>query len=334
MTTKNRGTAPEALLLSILLALAFCASPAAHEIDHEPERSHLADSDAVRSLIQAFRETGDDQYLDTAWHHLQHGLADERPDAVTLVDAATVAQARHDFDLAQQLIEQALEINPGYDQAWLLRASIHLLRGETEEARQACRRLRNASLVAMVTCSARVQIAGGQYDRALDRLTAVLGAVDRSVEDDAVRAWALSVAGDAASQVDRRSAIRFYTQSLQLNESTQVRAALVDQLIASGQFDAAEETLEEGHDALPLVIRQFVVARQLGKTDDVSAEIAQADRQFRRWISEADFAHAREMARFYLDVLVQPELARELARVNLELQREPEDLQLAARSGV
>ncbi len=338
MITKNRRIAPEALLLLMLLALAFCTSPAAHEVDHEPEPDHRhllhGDSSAIRSLIDAFRETGDDHYLDTAWQQLERDMAEQRPGADTLINAATVAQARHDFELAQQFIEQALTINPGYDQAWLLSASIHLLRGETDAARKACRRLRSATLVAMLTCSARVQIAEGQHSRALLRLTAVLDAVDYSTENATTLAWALSVAGDAATEVDRQQAIGFYRQSLLINETTQVRAALVDQLILSGQFEIAEAALAAGHDALPLVVRQFVVARGLGKFDDVAAAVDHVDHEFRHWISDADFAHAREMTRFYLDVVDRPDLARELAKINLELQQEPEDLRLADRAGV
>ena len=37
------------------------------------------------------------------------------------------------------------------------------------------------------------------------------------------------------------------------------------------------------------------------------------------------------MTRFYIDVLDRPDIAKRLARINLGLQREPEDLLLARR---
>jgi hypothetical protein len=50
------------------------------------------------------------------------------------------------------------------------------------------------------------------------------------------------------------------------------------------------------------------------------------------WIARDDWLHAREMARFYFDVVDRPELARHLASINVSLQREPEDLRLEERT--
>ena len=50
------------------------------------------------------------------------------------------------------------------------------------------------------------------------------------------------------------------------------------------------------------------------------------------WIAAEDWLHAREMARFYLDVVERPALARQLAEVNIKLQREPEDIRLFERT--
>ena len=109
----------------------------------------------------------------------------------------------------------------------------------------------------------------------------------------------LSVAGDAARLVDAIKAVAYYQHSLNLIESTQVRSALADVLIAAGKLDHARGVLDAGSDALPLVVRRLIVATRSGEASRYAREISAADHRFRQWIAEADWLHAREMARFY-----------------------------------
>ena len=287
---------------------------------------------AVSEKIRAFRRSGDDRHLDLAWAMLEPRLEGDSPGAALLVDAATIAQARHEFDEALALTDQALARHPGYDPAHLTRAAIHLVRGNTDGARQACASLRHAPTLVSLTCRARVSIARGEHERSLRVLSAMLDAVDPASVDATVLAWAFSVAGDAAAAVEATTAIAHYRTSLRWAENAQVRAALVDQLIQSGRLEEADAALAAGHDALALTVRRLVVASRMGRGQSASARIARTDREFRHWIAHGDWAHAREMARFYLDVLPRPALARRLAQINLSLQREPEDLLLARRT--
>ncbi len=336
MSTRNM-TAIMAALLLIASSLTL-----AHEVDHSGLHDHSApaaipaqhEDPGVRSLIKAFRRTGDDQYLDTAWVLLEPRLASEAADVITLVDAATVAQARHDFDRAVELTDRALRAQPGFDQAWLLRAAIDLVRGDHDQAEAACRQLRGAPALVAMTCRARVLIARDEHDKASLQLAAILGVVDPDSAHPDWLAWSLGVAGDASANSNPDRAIAWYEQSLSVAENVQVRAALVDLLLDAGQPKDAAAVIAAGHDALPLMVRRFIVAKRTGEAETVSAEIERADHQFRHWIGDHDWAHAREMARFYLDVVERPSLARLLARINLGLQREPEDLRLALRAGV
>lgn len=321
--------------LLVLLAIFGCSSTVAHEVEHSHATEHRVANaiaeDKVGSLIRSFRETGDDRNLDAAWERLQPALEHGAQNVTVLVQAATVAQARHEFDTALALIDEALGRQPDVDQAWLLRASILLVRGRTAEALSACGRLRSVPAFVALTCRARVGIARGDQAQAFKTVTALLETIDHSAADADTLAWTLSVAGDAAAAVDPKQAISFYKRSLELRKSTQVRAALVDQLIAMDSLHEAKSALNAGYDALPLVVRRFIVALRMGESDTVADDIAHADHEFQHWIADRDWAHAREMARFYIDVLERPELAQRLAAINLELQREPEDLLLSQR---
>lgn len=342
-TTRRRG---KAIVLLVCLVTAPWSLPGeTHEaLHHEgPIPAETTDRQEqagdVRGLIRTFRQTGDDRQLDRAWVTLEPRLETATVD--TLLDAAVVAQSRHDFDLALELIDRALATRRSNDQAWLLRAAIQLVRGDVEDAAHACRELRSSALLVTVTCRARVHTARGDNVRALQVLSAVLSAVDASGATGESYAWALSAAGDAAAPVDARRAIRLYEQSLAIVDSTQVRAALVDVLLAENRLEDAYRVLPAATRALALQVRRMIVSRRLAETGDhldpareSEHAVAAADHRFRHWIADEDWVHAREMARFYLDVVDEPKLARRLAQMNLSLQREPEDVLLAQRTGV
>ena len=289
-------------------------------------------STSVEHHLRRFRETGDDAHLDRARELLPANLDDPTLAPYVLVDAATVAQSRHRFDLALRLVDDAIARAPHDDRAWLLRASLHLVRGNATEAEHACRNLRRVPLLTMLTCTARVALVRGETDVAASRLSALLGAIDGDRMEPALLAWSLSVAGDLFAATDANTAVDYYEQSLALQENAQVRAALVDVLLSDRRPHGADAALAAGAPALPLQVRRMIVAKRLGRAGDVAADVAATDREFQRWIAAKDWLHAREMARFYLDVLPRPALARRLAVINLSQQREPEDLRLEQRT--
>jgi len=318
-----------ALLLDGTLAIAHNVHSAPHEVHVDAQVEPKED---VQQLIRLFRETGDDAHLDTAWARLEPQLGEQALAPGELVDAAMLAQSRHDFTLALELLDRALEQQPHIPQAWLLRAAIELVRGNVDDALDACRQLRSSTALVAVTCHARVAIARGDSRRALGQLTAVLAHIDEDRVDADRLAWSLSVAGDAAAGFDPELAVSLYRRSLALVESAQVRSALVDTLLHLDRLEDADAELDRGSAALPLVVRRLIVAVRAGREGEFTVDIGNTDRRFRYWIAHEDWLHAREMARFYLDVLPRPALARRLAVKNLELQREPEDLRLARRS--
>ncbi len=337
MCVKHNLRAVSIRVLLVLVASLGWSSTLAHDF-HDGKSPRGAEASTavqpsvgIRALIREFRRTGNDRNLDAAWNRLQPMLPDSTQDASVLVDAAIVAQSRHDFDTALELLDRALDIQPGFAQGWLVRASVELVRGNPDRAKAACARLRNVPAFIAVTCHARVGIARGEQASELKKLAAVLAAVDTTSADPEALAWSLSVAGDAAAASKPERAIAYYERSLENAESTQVRAALVDVLLATGRAASARSALESGHDALPLALRRLIVAVRLGEADSVAGKVALMDCEFRHWIAHRDWAHAREMARFYIDVLDRPELAQRLVCVNLGLQREPEDLALARR---
>lgn len=322
------------------LVLAATITPAsAHDLEHAGahESAHHGahaepDHARIQSRLTAFRVTGDDTHLDAAWAELEPHLGN--PTLHELIDAAVVAQARHDFALAKTLLRDAIARDRDNDEAWLQLASLHLVKGAHEDADNACHQLRHVSLLVATTCHARVDVARGDHTRAQRQIEAVLRGTKREWADAEILAWTLSVAGDAAAATAPDAAVAHYTDSLALAERTQVRAALFDVLLALGRTDDAKHALLNGHEALALSVRKMIVGIPTHDEPDLRHAIKHADEQFRTWIAAHDWAHSREMTRFYLDVIPDPELARRLARINLSIQNEPEDRLLAARAAV
>lgn len=287
----------------------------------------------VRKLIDTFRELGDDKYLDEAWELLTPALKSQTPDAETLVVAAFVAQSRHKFEYAEQLVKRSLAINANNDEARLLLASIQLVRGNTEAAEKSCRQLRNVSPLVLLTCKGRVALANGNHKKGFEQLQGVLSLSQSDRLPPELRAWSISVAGDLASAAGYPDkAIAAYKRSLDLVERTQVRAALADVFLSIGDFDGAQHTLEHGSLALPLLVRRMIVAKQLGRINVLQSTVTKVHKEFKGWIANKDWLHAREMARFFIDVVDHPKLARRLALINIDLQKEPEDYRLEMRT--
>ncbi len=268
-------------------------------------------------------------------HHFidKDTVMQESHDPQELLAAAIVAQSSHDFALAERLLSKSLVLNGHNDEAWLLRASIHLVRGETESAGTACGQLHTSGPLVILTCHARVALATGQHELALPQLLGVLNVVDAQHIPPPVLAWSYSVAGDlAVANAKAQEAEKLYRQSLALDESAQVRAALVDVLLSEANDEGAWQVVDTGSPNLSLLVRRLIVAKRLNRLDDLRAVNEKVRLEFDSWIANENWLHAREMARYFIDVVGRPELARHLALINVSLQQEPEDLLLEWRT--
>ena len=304
-----------------------------HHTEHHNNSHQRVNLSGARALVVSFRETGDDHHLDEAWTLLESALESASPDPETLITASFVAQSRHEFEYAVKLITKALAITDNNDEGWLLLASIHLVLGETESAAMACRQLRSVPPVVLLTCNARVALATGDHQIAFLRLNGVLNVADSQRLPPDILAWSYSIAGDlaaAAGKLDQ--AVMLYQRSLTLADRTQVRAALVDALLSQAEYEIAWQALDDGSPALPLQVRRLIVAKRLGRIHELQSMLSKVQQEFEVWIANEDWLHAREMARFFIDVLDQPDLARRLALINISLQQEPEDQRLERRT--
>ena len=107
---------------------------------------------------------------------------------------------------------------------------------------------------------------------------------------------------------------------------------MIDVLLTTGELRSAWRAVDGQAAALPLLVRRLIIAKRLNRLQEFENDVSRIEREFMTWISNEDWLHAREMTRFFVDVVERPALARRLALINVSLQKEPEDLRLERRT--
>lgn len=288
----------------------------------------------AREAIERSRRQGDPRELGTAqawlqpWWHLP-----DAPPAARLLKAM-VLQARHEFDAALAELEPLLA---GRDlpaalaaQAELTRAGILQLRGRWDEARQGCQRLAAAPLSQPHgrACLAELDSLQGRDAAAMQRLAAL------ERERGAPLAWLALLRAELAERQGDANTGALYARALQLGDEVYVRAAYADWLLdARRPAEAATLIRAEELSALPdaLLLRLAIAWKRLGDPGAARA----ADEMQQRLDAAAlrgDAGHARERARFALDVRDDAAQGLQQATLNWTLQREPVDALLLLRA--
>jgi len=280
----------------------------------------------ARAALDRARVLGDPRELGAAQAALAPWWtrADAPPEAVLL--RARVLQARHDFDggLAQLRGLLARDDLPPElrAQALLDSAAVHQLRAELPQARTLCEQLKPLAPLPASACLAELDSLSGNAPAAAQVLA-------RLSPGRTVLPWLALMRAELAERMGDAAALGLYRQALVGADEVYTRAALADWLLAQGR-DAEALTLTQGSDADALLLRHVIALHRLNR--DAAAPTA----RLRDSLAAADRRepgkHAREQARFALDVSKQPREALRLAQLNWAMQREPADAVLLLRA--
>lgn len=292
---------------------------------------------AAREAIERGRRYGDPRDLGTAQAWLQPWWSDPAAPPAARLLKATVLQARHDFDaalgeldrlIAERGLPAALQA-----QAELTRVGILQVRGRWDEARAGCERLATPplSLPHGHACLAELDSLQGRDVAATQRLAAL----DRA--PGAPHAWIALLRAELAERQGLAAAGPLYARAMQLDDDLYVRAAYADWLLDAGRPKDAAAIVRagqpEGVDQLPdaLLLRLAIAWKRTG---DAGAARAQTEMQqrFDAAALRGDTSHARERARFALDVRDDAASALKEATMNWSQQREPSDAVLLLRA--
>jgi hypothetical protein len=297
----------------------------------DPAQLPLA-SAAARAALQRARVHGDPRELGVAQAALAPWWlqADAPADVVLL--RARVQQARHAFDAAGAEL-RALLARPDLPpeqraQALLDAAALHQLRAELPEARALCEQLQPLAPLPAAACLAELASLSGQATAAARALAAL--SPGRSMPP-----WLALMRAELAERLgDDVAAPSLYRTALAGEDSVYTRAAFADWLLAHRRSAAALALVEDSPDADSdaLLLRRAIALRQLGR--DASAPAALLRERLAGADRREPGGHAREQARFALDVSGDPRAALRLARLNWAQQREPADALLLLRAAL
>jgi Tfp pilus assembly protein PilF len=303
---------------------------------------------AAQSYLDLARSQGDARYAGRALGVLQawQPLTAATPNAI-LVMHATVAQFLHDFDGSERTLRMALASDPDNAQGWLTLATILRVRGRYDESDKACHSLvRLRQNLHAVACLAENTGLRGDHDAAQEALQALLdGPLLQDPSQAATRQWLLTTMAEIDELAGReRQADAAYRQALGASASAYDVLAYSDFLLHRDR-PAEVLSLLKAEPRSDAVLLRIVMANQRlaaqkapgrAQRDAAQSDVQELAARFEAAALRPGSSqlHAREQALFALDVQGDAQRALALARLDVQLQREPIDLLVFARAAV
>ncbi len=303
------------------------------ELAARPDDAALAVRVALRYLERA-RDGGDPRFAGLALAALRPW-----PDAATapgevLLMRATLQQYLHEFDASVASLHQLLA-RPGSErraQAWLTLATVLRVQGHYAESDGACRRVATAGAQLHASaCLAENAALRGDVGNARKNFQGLLAAPG---VPPATQGWLLTSLAELEERDGRAAAAdAAYRGVLKLGPDSYAEIAYADFLIAQGRPAEALEVLKNETRTDAVVLR-LAIAGVRAKSPGAERDVAEMrDRiNLANQRPEAKKFHGREQAMFALFVDAAPQRALELARGDVEQQREALDLLVLAQA--
>ena len=247
---------------------------------------------------------------------------------------ARVLQHQHQFDLALEALDRAIALKPSDANAFLLKASIHMIQGDTQAAKQACMAmLGQAAMLTVSACALEAASHDGNLVssyRELKRLSQL-----SPPEDEQQALWIAQILADMAMRQARPDeALSYFSQVELARAPVSLLALWADILLANHRPDEVLTRLTpivNAHSVQDdaLLLRLAIAEKSYPPLTHWQTSFAQrvALRELRQ-----DSAHAADLARYYLDVNVQPDKALFWAEINWHVARLSVDRALLERA--
>lgn len=337
------------MLLSCVLALTLAAAfvppsdtevleqvprrddPRAREVRLLDAELRAAPSDAAvaakvtKRFLDLAREEGDPRWIGRAQNALRPWWEAASPPEPILVLRATIKQSLHDFPAALGDLDRAVQQAPRDGQAWLTRAAVEQVRGDTESARSSCSHLAGLTRpLVPATCSAGVLAGEGKLPAAQAYLGYALAQDDG--REPAVTRWALTLLAEMAARAgNAKDADRLYRKAMQLGEpDAYLLASFSDFLLDQGRAAEVRTLLRGSIRADALLLRLALAEKEL-HDPALAQHLALLQDRFDAARARGETVHRREEAIFELHLKADARKALALAKANWEVQREPLD---------
>ena len=295
----------------------------------DPERAAIA----AEAFLRLARTTRDARYFGRAEALVEPWIARQDATLRLLVAAADLAQQRHEFTSARQLLDRAIDTDPANGGALIQRANVALLLGDFAAARRDCLAvLQGGATFPGTVCLATTITGPGSLQRAR-RLLAPFDDAGPAAPD--VARWLLLTESDLALRDgDAHAALKYLARAHALDpDHEETRARLAELLIEQG--DAADAlTLARGS-----TVSAALLVRRIRAASGIDAvEAAAARRELDTLLAigrrRGTTPHLREEGELALFVDRDPARALALARQNFALQKDTPDVRLLLGAAV
>jgi Tfp pilus assembly protein PilF len=278
---------------------------------------------------------GDPRYIGYAEAALRPFPEADASPTELLVVRAQLAQYRHQFSRAIELLDRALSADPDDPEALAWSAAVRMVQADYPGAQRACEHLaRVASELLGAGCLAHVAAATGRLRSAYEGLLAA-SARHPDVRPT-LRLWVGVLLADMAQRLGQSAAAeRHYRSAIALGETDQYLLAAYAEFLLDERRPAEAAALLHGWDRSDvLLLLRARAARALGSSEATSlASTLQA--RYAAAVLRGERLHAQDEARFRLEFLADPKGALALAAQNWsEQQREAADASILMQAAV
>ena len=292
-----------------------------------PRASALA-----RRYIEQARIEGDPRYLGYAQAALAPWWQLAQAPSEVLVLRATLRQSTHQFALALADLDTVLQRDTDNVQAWLTRATVHLVTGNYSAAKASCMRLHSRAPALIVqACLSSIGSVNGDAVASYAKLNAMLERHPHT--DREVRSWVQTLLAEMAARAgDQNAADAWFKQAMATGApDSYLLGAYADFLLDQGRAPELVTLLRDKGRIDALLLR-LAIALQKMQSADAPAQAATLRARFDAAMLRGDTVHQREQARFELTLRGDPNTAVRLAMLNWAVQKEPADLRILAET--
>jgi predicted Zn-dependent protease len=323
---------------TVVATLGTVSAPYPKELRDAAARMREAPEDraaalsAARRYLDYGRTIGDARFAGAALGALEPWL-EKAPDPLVLNLAASARQYMHDFRGALDLLSKAIELEPGNAQALLSRANILIVQGRAKEAANDCLRLVESAQRGdlAILCDTTTKALTAEAPQSYALLDGLLSA---KMLDPALDGYGQSLLGEIARFQQWPDKARAKFQAARAKDPGDLRTLMIlaDFELAEGRAKEALELLKDAPATDSIMVRQAIAAKALGDAATLGQLKQTLRGRFEAAAAAGETAHAREAARFWLEVEGDAVRAFAAAEANWAEQRELEDALLLIAS--
>ncbi|KXI27278.1 tetratricopeptide repeat protein [Paraglaciecola hydrolytica] len=249
---------------------------------------------------------------------------------------ARVLQHQHQFVLAQQLLDQAISLDPKNTNAILLKANVLLAQGSFEQSRQVCTQLLGAAdLVITTACVLEANANLDKLTSSYQQLRTLLNNRAAHQQQD----WLVQLAADMALRLAQPQAAAQWLE-LALNQEQPLTNKPLSFIVLWADVQLA---LQQDDKVLSVLA---TIVQHAGFKDDallLRLSLAEKTTSSQYWqnllaerielrLARQDSYHSAELARYYLDIQPNAEQALHWAQINWQKAKLPDDKNLLDRA--